>query len=93
MRYLWQPSIEVLELFFKLCLELAKELGRELTAEERELVFLHLMKQENIKPLGATELNNEELWGQLVKDGKTILNIDKDGYKIIKKQEGGNINV
>ena len=87
MRYLWQPSIEVLELFFKLCLELAKELGRELTAEERELVFLHLMKQENIKPLGATELNNEELWGQLVKDGKTILNIDKDGYKIIKKKE------
>jgi len=67
-------------------LELSKELDRELTAEERELVFLQLMKQEGIKPITATELNNEELWEQLVKDGKTILNVDKDGYKIIKKK-------
>ena len=87
MRYLWQPSIEVLEVFFKACLELSKELNRELTADERELIFLHLMKQEGIKPLTATELTNEELWSQLVKDGKTILNGDKDGYKIIKKKE------
>jgi hypothetical protein len=70
MRYLWQASIEVLETFFKLCLELKKELGRELTQEERETVFCYLMEKEGIKPLTATELTNEELWGQLVKDGK-----------------------
>jgi hypothetical protein len=87
MRYLWQPSIEVLEIFFKTCLGLSKELNRELTVEERELIFLHLMKQGGIKPLTATELTNAELWGQLVKGGKTILNIDKEGYKIIKKEE------
>jgi hypothetical protein len=87
MRYLWQPSIEILEIFFKACLEISKELNRELTPEERETIFLYLMEKEGIKPLTATELTNEELWGQLVKDGKTILNVDKDGYKIIKKKE------
>jgi len=87
MRYLWQAPIEVLETFFKLCIELKKESGRELLPEEREVVFCYLMEKEGIKPLTAIELTNEELWGQLVKDGKTILNVDKDGYKIIKKKE------
>jgi len=86
MRYLWQPPIETLETFFKLCLELSKEFERPLTPEEREAVFCYLMEKEGIKPITATELSNEELWCQLVKDGKTILNIDKEGYKIIKKE-------
>lgn len=93
MRYLWQAPIEVLETFFKLCIELKNDFGRELTPEEREVIFCYLMEKEGIKPLCGTELTNTELWEQLVKDGKTILNVDKDGYKIIKKKEGGDTNV
>lgn len=84
MQFLFQMSIETAETFFKTCLEVSKELGRELTQEEREIIFHRLMEIEGIKPQG-TELTKEEIWAELVKNGQSILNVDSDGYKIIKK--------
>jgi hypothetical protein len=87
MQYLWSLDVDTLEEFFELVKILEKDLEKTLTMDEREIVFLELMKQRNKKPFSGTEFTKEELWSQLVKDGKTILNIDKDGYKIIKKKE------
>jgi hypothetical protein len=87
MDYLWSIDVDTLEEFFNIVGIFEKDIGRTLTREERELVFIKLMEAKNIKHIGATELSKTELWEQFVKDGKTLLNIDKDGYKIIKKKE------
>jgi hypothetical protein len=87
MKNLWSVDVDTLEEFFKLVDALEKDLGRQLERQEREIVFFKLMEYKNIKPIGATELTKKELWSQLVKGGKTILNIDETGYKIIKEKE------
>lgn len=86
MQFLFQMPIETAETFFQTCLEVSKELGRELTQEEREIIFHRIMAIEGIKPQG-TELTKEEIWTELVKNGQSILNVDTEGYKIIKKKE------
>ena len=87
MKYLWKLDLKTVEQFFEIVGEVEKDLGRVLTRNEREVIFNQLMQMKNIKPSGATELTKEELWSQLVQNGKTILNIDETGYKIIKRKK------
>ncbi len=48
------------------------------------------MKSKGIKPSGHTELNKNELIKEIVSKGKSVLSVDKEGYKIIKKKEKDN---
>jgi hypothetical protein len=87
MNALWSINLETLEFFYEMLAEVEKDAKRELSTEEREIVFLQLMKSKGIKPSGNTELNKQELINELVSKGKNILSIDKEGYKITKKKE------
>ena len=87
MKSLWKINVEILQEFYELIEKLEKDLDKKLTDEEREIAFLELMKLWNIKPSGNTELTKEELINEIASKGKTILNIDKEGYKIIKPKE------
>lgn len=90
MKALWKINVEILQEFYELIDILEKDIKRTLTGQERELAFLQLMKSKEIKPSGHTELNKEELIKEYISHGKKILNIDKDGIKIIKKKEKDN---
>lgn len=87
MNALWSINLETLEFFYEMLAEVEKDAKKELSTEEREIVFLQLMKSKGIKPSGNTELNKQELINELVSKGKNILSIDKEGYKITKKKE------
>lgn len=87
MNALWSINLDTLQEFHELIDTLEKDMKRELNDKEKEIVFLQLMKEKNIKPTGNTELNKEEFIKEYVSHGKTILNIDKDGMKIIKPKE------
>ena len=69
MKAIWNPKIEdVLE-----AIKRATANGKK-PGESFEDEFHEVMKEKNQKPFAGTELTKEELWGQLVQDGKTILN-------------------
>lgn len=87
MKSLWKIDLDTLQCFHELIKHLEKEMKKTLTNQERELVFLQMMKEKDIKPSGNTELNREELIREITSKGKTILNIDKDGIKIIKSKD------
>ena len=87
MKSIWQINIEALESFYALVNELEKYYDRPLTAEEKEITFLELMKTKGLKPIGHTELNKNELIKEQVSHGKSILNIDDKGYTFIKPKE------
>ena len=90
MKALWSINLDILQEFYELVAKLEKDLERALTDKERELAFLELMKSKDIKPSGHTELNKEEFIKELVSKNKTILNIDSEGCKIIKRKEKDN---
>ena len=75
MNKIWKIDVDTLLLFFKL-LEEIEDTNNKLTKHQREILFLEFMKQENIKPIGNTELNKEELIKEYVSHGKKILNIN-----------------
>ena len=87
MRTFWSLDIKTVLLFYEMVEKIEKDLNKTLSGTEKEIVFLELMKSENIKPAGHTELNKNEFIKELVSKNKKILNIDKDGIQIIKKKE------
>lgn len=87
MNYLWKLDIDTVLEWYEFLKKLQEKLDKELSREETELVFFEFMKSKNIKSCGATELTKDELIKELISKNDTILNIDKDGCKIIKKKE------
>ncbi len=87
MKYLWHLTADQTILFYELLEKVEANMKRELTGQEKELVFLKLMESEGIKTSGGTELNNEELIKEITSKGKSILNIDKNGFMFIKKKK------
>ena len=82
MNFLWNLTLDE---YLEIC-EIAKNDGVK-PGESIEPYFLAYMQVKNKKPIGHTELNKAELIKEYVSKGKSILNIDKDGIKIIKKKE------
>ena len=87
MRKLWTLNIDTVLEWYELLKEIQEDLKKELSREQTEVLFLEFMRLKNIKPSGKTELNKEELIKQIVSSGKSILNIDKEGIKIIKPKD------
>jgi len=87
MNTFWKTDADTMILFFKVVGEITEEMGRELTREEREIVFFQLMKSKGIKPSGNTELNKKEFIREIASKGNKILNIDSEGYTFIKPKE------
>ena len=88
MRYLWDIAdcLEEVGAFYKI---MEDENITDSTLVE--YYFLQLMKQLGKKPMGGTELNNEELYTELTNNDKGMLHIttDEEGktaYKFIKKK-------
>jgi len=87
MNHLWKLDIDTAIEWFELLKEIQARMGKDLSREETEILFLEFMKIKNIKSSGATELNKDEFIKEYVSHGKKILSIDKDGIKIIKPKE------
>jgi hypothetical protein len=87
MRSIWSLNIDTVLEWYELLNEVQTALNREFTSEETERLFLEFMKCKGIKPSGNTELNKTEFINELVSKGQSILNIDKEGYKIIKPKD------
>lgn len=87
MNTLWKTDIKTLQLFFQIIGKIEEKHNKKLNRNEREVIFLQLMKEKDIKPSGHTELNKVEFIKELVSKNKKILNIDSEGYKIIQKKE------
>ena len=60
-----------------------------MTPKEKDFVFEKLMKELDIKSIGSTELNRDELIAEAIKKGhKSILSIENDGkIRIVKKKD------
>lgn len=87
MNKVWVIDINILEEFHDIIKKLEKDIGGKLNRNDREIVFLEMMKIKGIKPAGQNELTKSEFISELVSKGKKILNIDKDGFTFIKKKE------
>lgn len=88
MRQIWVTDAETMIIYFDMIAKIEDDFERDLTREERELVFLKLMKAKDIKPSGNTELNQAEFIKEIVSKGKKVLNIDEKGIRFIKKNKG-----
>ena len=82
MNSLWSLTLDE---YLEIC-EIAKENGVK-PGESMELYFLAYVNAKKKKPIGNTELNMKELITEYVSKGKKVLNINKDGMKIIKPKE------
>ena len=88
MKYIWNVAD---------CLDEIKALMQVLKdhnitdGDEREKYFILLMKRLGKKPLGATELNKEELANEYASHGKSVLSIDSENgkpkYKIFEPKK------
>lgn len=58
--------------------------------ESIERYFLEYAREKGIKPIGATELNKEELIKETTSHGKNVMSmgVDKDGRSIYKFKKG-----
>jgi hypothetical protein len=87
MNYLWQLTFDD---YIEIC-KRAKKKGIK-PGEPMQDVFVEYMKEKNIKPIGATELNKNEFIKEYVSHDKKILDIetDKKGkqkFRFIKKKD------
>lgn len=87
MKYLWSATSEDYMEIVKMAQANGKKPGDSMQEE-----FLQYMKEKNRKPIGATELNREELLSEYASKGKNILDIrtNKEGKTslgIIKKDK------
>ena len=87
MKYLWNITIAD---YFEI-VKRAKAKGIK-PGESMEQVLIDYMKEQNRKPLGATELTMDELLKEQASHGKNVLGIETDAegkqtYKIAKKKE------
>ena len=87
MNQIWNLNLDIVLEWYELLNELQTSLQRELTIEQTEKLFLEFMNIKGIKPSGNTELTKDELIKEIASKGKSILNIDKDGYSIIERKE------
>ena len=85
MRYLYNITIED---YFE-AVKRAKENGKK-PGDSIEEEFMQIMKEKGQKPLGASELTNDELLKEHSSKGKNILSIeiDKEGKSQYKIAEG-----
>jgi len=90
MQYMWELNdcLDEMMAFYKLMEE-----HNITNTQEREYHFLQLMKALGKKPMGASELTQEELYGEITSKGKKMLHItaDENGktvYKFISPKEG-----
>ncbi len=88
MNKIWVLDLDILKCFYDVVEHLQKETSQKLNSYEREIVFLEIMKHKDIKPAGQNELSKAEFINELVKNGKKILNVDKNGFTFIKKNKG-----
>lgn len=86
MNKVWVLDLDTLEIFYEVTNEITKEVGRPLNINEREQIFLAVMKEKNIKPAGQNELTKTEFIKELTDNGKKILNIDEKGFTFIEKR-------
>ena len=87
MNQIWNLNLDIVLEWYELLNELQTSLQRELTIEQTEKLFLEFMNIKGIKPSGNTELTKDELIKEIVSKGKSILSIDKEGYKFIKPKD------
>lgn len=87
MKHLWNLDLDTALEWYKLLNDIEKDLKKELTKEQTEIVFLEYMKLKNIKSSGATELTQEELIKEYISHGKKVLKIDGEGHTIFKPKE------
>lgn len=93
MKAIWSLTIEDYENIVKI----SKEVGIK-PGESMEPVLIEYMKAKGQKPIGHTELNEQELLADTIaKTKKGILHhkVDKDGktsYSIIKKRGEDNVS-
>ncbi len=87
MNKLWVINLDILEEFYTIVDKVEKNIGQKLNSHEMEVVFLEVMKINNIKVAGRNELTKIELLKELADNGKKILNVDENGFTFIKKKE------
>ena len=75
MNFLWKMTIvDVLEIYRRARADGVKE------GESIQKYVTEYMKEKNIKPIGATELTNEELMNEQASHGKNVLKIETDDH-------------
>ena len=87
MRYLWSLNIDD----YMEIVKRAKANGKK-AGDSMEEELMQYMKEKDKKPIGATELNMDEMLKEQAYKGLSVLGIEtsKDGktkYKIIKKKK------
>ena len=65
MNYLWNLDINTAIEWYELLNKIQEDLKKELTREETEIVFLEFMKIKNIKPIGRTDKDIDQICGEI----------------------------